>query len=447
MTVVAVALWSAAADAVSISFTGQTERVLEVPAEKNTGLDKIYVAYDVRELTSMRIEGASSDMTISRYSTLGGGYAEPVAYTREGDTFVVANPEGNQGYIFTEDGRNTCIWLVNYATQVFDISSVNADLPQTCDNTQLSVAGNGEAIHYFTIDGRRETLSREIKVRYETQVWDEQSTEFIRQEANKELEYLTDPVTLLVPLYCSTEVTVSGDRFLTEWGMERSATSSLINPNGINAMTTAVQTNLPEVSDDSDPSNVINGGNSEGELGGSAPAEIRFTAYVTEGVIHDEWQMSSDPEFQTIDYRWNEREVEYTFQEEGIFYLRYVGSNADGSCEVYGDVYTVSIGASDLRIPNAFTPNDDGINDVWKVAYRSLITFKCWIFDRYGNQIYYFDNPDGGWDGKYKGKTVKPGVYYYVLEASGSDGKKYKKGGDINIVSYKRIGTQTIPTE
>lgn len=447
MSVVAVALCGAAADAITVGFTGQTKRVLEIPAEKNTGLDKIYVAYDTRELTSMRVEGASSDLTITRYSTLGGGYAEPMAYTREEDTYVIANPEGNQGYIFTENGRNTCVWLVDYASQAFEVSSVNADLPQNCDNTQLTVVGRGEAIHYFTIDGRRETLSRDIEVRYETQVWNEQSMEFIRQDAVKDLEYLTDPVTLLTPLYCSTEVTVNGDRFLKDWGMERSVTSSLINPNGINANTTAVQTNLPEVSEDSDPSNVINGGNSEGELGGSAPAVIRFTAYVTEGVIHDEWQMSSDPEFQTIDYRWNEREVEYTFQEEGMFYVRYVGSNADGSCEVYGDVYTVSIGASDLRIPNAFTPNDDGINDVWKVAYRSLITFKCWIFDRYGNQIYYFDNPDGGWDGKYKGKTVKPGVYYYVLEASGSDGKKYKKGGDINIVSYRRIGTQTTPTE
>lgn len=442
-----VTLLGAAANAMTISFTGQSRQVQEVMPEKNTGLDKIYVAYSSGELTSMRIDEASSDLTISCYSTLGGGYAEPVAYTREGNTYVVASPKGNQGYIFTENGRNTCIWLVDYSTQMFDITGVNAGLPQTCDNTQLSVTGTGEAIHYFTIDGRRETLSRDIEISYQTQVWDDQSTAFVHQDAVKNLEYLTNPVTLLTPLYCATEVTVSGDRFLREWGMEKSVTSSLINPNGINAITTASQTNLPDNNEDSNPSNVINGANSEGDLGGSAPAVVSFNAYVTEGVIHDEWQMSYDPEFQTIDYRWNERDVEYTFEEEGVFYIRYVGSNADGSCEVYGDVFTVSIGASDLRIPNAFTPNGDGVNDVWKVGYRSLLDFKCWIFDRYGNQIYYFDNPDDGWDGKYKGKTVKPGVYYYILEARGSDGKKYKKGGDINIVSYKRVGTQTTPTE
>ena len=110
-------------------------------------------------------------------------------------------------------------------------------------------------------------------------------------------------------------------------------------------------------------------------------------------------------------------------------------------------MYTIGIGASDLRIPNAFSPNDDGVNDVWKVAYRSLLDFKCWIFDRYGNQIFHFTDPSKGWDGKYKGKTVKPGVYYYVIEAKGSDGTKYKKSGDINIVNYKKAGTATGPVD
>lgn len=446
LTVVAVTLYVMTAGAVTVGFTGQSRRVLEVQPEKNTGLDKIYVAYNAAELKEMRLEGVSDDLSVSHYSTLGGGYAEPVAFTLQGNTAIIDSPAGNEGYIITENGRNTCIWLVDYSTQSFSLSSVSADMPQTCDNTLISVVGSGEAIHYYTIDGRRAVLSREIEVLYDTSTWDDDNAEFVRQESVKILEYLTDPITLLTPLYCSTEVTVTGDRFLKEWGMQVSATSPLITPNGIDARTTAVQTNLPEESEV--PSNIINGGNSQESLGGSAPADIKFTAYVTEGVIHDEWQMSSDPEFQNVNYRWNEREVEYSFQEEGVFYIRYVGSNADGTCEVYGDVYTVSIGASELRIPNAFTPNDDGVNDVWKVGYRSLLDFKCWIFDRYGNQLYYFDDPDGGWDGKYKGKVVKPGVYFYVLEAKGSDGKKYKKGGDINIIGYKRIGTQTTtPTE
>ena len=153
--------------------------------------------------------------------------------------------------------------------------------------------------------------------------------------------------------------------------------------------------------------------------------------------------MASDPEFDYILYRFNEQDVSYTFTEEGRYYMRFIGSNADGSCESIGDTYTIMIGASDLRIPNAFSPNNDGVNDVWKVGYRSLIEFKCWIFDSKGNRMFEFDDPSSGWDGKYRGKTVNPGVYYYVIQATGADGKKYKRSGDINILNYKKYGEST----
>lgn len=91
-------------------------------------------------------------------------------------------------------------------------------------------------------------------------------------------------------------------------------------------------------------------------------------------------------------------------------------------------------------MPNAFSPNGDGVNDEWKVAYRSLLEFNCWIFDRQGHQIYNLTSPDQGWDGKIGNKTVESGVFYYVIEAVGADGKKYKKSGDINVVKY--VGAQ-----
>jgi len=163
-------------------------------------------------------------------------------------------------------------------------------------------------------------------------------------------------------------------------------------------------------------------------------------------VIHNEWQIARDQDFEHIDYRFNEQNLDYTFTEEGTYYVRFMGSNADGSCETAGETYTVGIGSSDLRIPNAFTPNEDGVNDVWKVAYRSLLEFSCTIFDRYGNELFHFKDPTQGWDGKYKGKYVKPGVYFYVIEAKGADGTRYKKGGDINLIRSKRY-SNTSSTE
>ena len=73
----------------------------------------------------------------------------------------------------------------------------------------------------------------------------------------------------------------------------------------------------------------------------------------------------------------------------------------------------------------------------WKVAYKSIVSFKCWIFNKWGVQMFYFDSPDQGWDGKYRGKYVDPGVYYYVIEAKGANNKKMKLKGHINILRPK----------
>lgn len=428
------------------TFDGQKHDVISVTPDNRSGLDALYVVYDIAEISSMRISGVPVSATVSRYSNLGGGYAEDVTTRIDNGTLVVDNPQGNMGYIVTDNGKNSCIWIVDYKSEPMQLKSVGADSQQDCDNTRLVIDGSAPAIHYYSIDGRPVELSREIEISYSSQTWDENSNDYTTETTSQTVSYLTNPLTLVPALNYSTEVTVRGDQFLERWGMGIQVTSGTIQPNGLEVRTSAEQTNLPEFDEDTG-SNMVNGDSGGDGLGGSAPAIIRFTAHCTEAVIHDEWQISFSPEFENPEYRFTEREIEYTFEEEGTYYVRYVGSNASGSCDVYGDTYTVNIGASELRIPNAFTPNDDGVNDVWKVGYRSLLDFKCWIFDRYGNEIYRFSDPSQGWDGKYKGKKVKPGVYFYVIEAKGSDGKKYKKGGDINILEYKRYGNSGGVTE
>ena len=53
-----------------------------------------------------------------------------------------------------------------------------------------------------------------------------------------------------------------------------------------------------------------------------------------------------------------------------------------------------------------------------------------------------------GWDGKYRGKYVPAGVYFYVIKARGADGVEYERAGDINIIKYKQgSGSGTAPAE
>ena len=445
------ALASAAeANALEISFEGQTHTVISVTPEKSIGLDHIYVAYSAAELSRMVISGTKGNLTAMRYSNLGGGYAEPVGVVNNGTTAYIDNPQCEMGYILQDGDRATYIWLIGYLSHRLTLTGASAYPEQECDNTRISTSGSGEPIYYYTIDGRQRELSRDIKVSYNTLVWNEESENYDPQEQEKVLSHLSNPIMINPPIYCDTEFTISGDRFLEEWGMGESVVSPTVIANGLEVHTSAEQTNLPD--DDSETGSNIIREERTYDLGGSAPADISFRAFVTDAVIHKEWQIADDENFEYITYRFNQQDLDYTFDEEGTYYVRFVGSNNDGSCEAYGDVYTVGIGSSELRIPNAFSPNDDGINDEWKVGYRSLLSFDCSIFDRYGNLLYHFSDPSLGWDGKYKGKKVKSGVYYYVIEAKGADGKKYKKGGDINIIDYKSRGdapggSTSTPTE
>ncbi len=128
--------------------------------------------------------------------------------------------------------------------------------------------------------------------------------------------------------------------------------------------------------------------------------------------------------------------------------MRFTANNADGTCEYTGPVYEVFIGESRLEIPNAFSPEaTPGVNDLWKVSYKSLVSFQCHIFNRWGTEIYTSTDPSQGWDGKYRGKFVPAGVYYYIIKAKGSDGVEYERAGDINIIKYKEGKTSTEPTE
>lgn len=443
MILAATGLMAVAANAADVTFNGVSRQVIHITPEASTGLESVYVAYDTSEISEMEITGIGGNVSISRYSNLGGGYAEPVEFTITGDKAVVTAPQGNMGYIVESDGRQSCFWLVNYLPDRLTLSSAHAAPEQECENTRINVEGRGDAINYFTIDGRQVELNREISIKYLNLTWDEDSEAFVQQEMTKTISHLSNPVVLTPPLYCNSVMHISGDRFLKEWGIGEQIESDLIYANGIAVETSAEQTNLPDDGPDAPPSNTIKT-DTQG-MGGSAPADISFRAWVTDAVIHNEWQIAADQDFEYIDYRFNEQNLDYTFEQEGTYYVRFVGSNSDGSCESVGETYTVSIGASDLRIPNAFSPNGDGVNDEWKVAYRSLLNFRCTIFDRYGNEITSFSDPNLGWDGKYKGKYVKPGVYFYVIEATGADGKKYKKGGDINIIKSKRYSGTSGP--
>ena len=442
------------ADAPMVDFRGNHLRPITIEPDANTGLDNIYVLYDTAGVDLVFPLTAAATVNVYRYGNLGGGYAERVDDVIIDDSsLIIPDIEGNFGYIIEVNDKRYYYWIVEYLPYRLSIDAISASDDQDCDATILNIDGVGGAIHYYTINGQQRELSREINIDYDTQIFDEDSAEYKVVNQTKIISSFNDIIRISPASLCQTFFRVTGDRFLKSWNWGIDVESVAIPPFAVAVTTTAIQDDLAIVksdgsssddgsleaddSVDSEGSNVIS--DNSDSLGGSAPADITFEAYTSEGVLHYEWQMSRDPEFENIDFRFNVRELDYTFLEEGDYYLRFVGSNSDGSCESIGDTYTVSIGSSELLCPNAFTPDGDGVNDQWKVSYRSIVEFDCWIFDRYGAEIIHFSDPQLGWDGTRGGKTVSPGVYYYVISAVGADGKKYKLSGDINILRRKVI--------
>ncbi|OKS86593.1 gliding motility-associated C-terminal domain-containing protein [Mucilaginibacter polytrichastri] len=87
-----------------------------------------------------------------------------------------------------------------------------------------------------------------------------------------------------------------------------------------------------------------------------------------------------------------------------------------------------------IFVPNAFTPNGDGKNDMLSVYSNAIQKLDMWIYDQWGEMQFHSNTQGAGWDGTYKGKPQPVGVYVYYIEATMQDGQVIKKKGTINLI-------------
>lgn len=413
-----------------LSFSGNDLPVISESAAASTGLEAVYVVSDVAGVSASYRSTAGNAVKWYRFSNLGGGYAEEISgIIQSGDLSTLPSLQGDMGYIIEDGGSRHCYWVVNYASHKLSLGSIAISPESDCSTVILAFEGDADAIRYYTVNGQSQELSRGLKLSYSTLKYDEDAAIYLFSDITDELSHASANIPVNAPL-CNTDFTLSGDRFLETWAQPQSIVSPYYEAKAVEAYTTAQQV---ERDNDNEQKGEVSG------LGGSAPVEIDFHAVTTDAAIFKEWQIATDQEFDLIDYRHNDLDLNYVFDNEGTFYVRFMASNAAGNCDYYSPVYEVSIGESDIKCPNAFSPGtSEGINDLWKVSYKSIIQFECHIFNRWGIQVAHLTDPSQGWDGKYKAKLVPSGVYYYVIKARGADGKDYNLRGDINIIGYKQ---------
>lgn len=97
---------------------------------------------------------------------------------------------------------------------------------------------------------------------------------------------------------------------------------------------------------------------------------------------------------------------------------------------------TITTTCGDYTLPNAFSPNGDGRNDMFTLhGWANCVSeFSLVIFNRWGEKIYETDNPVKAWDGTHNGQALDPGVYIYYLNAKTNAGEAKNKKGNISLI-------------
>jgi len=179
--------------------------------------------------------------------------------------------------------------------------------------------------------------------------------------------------------------------------------------------------------------------NPENTAGWNATYEWRFTKVGTTSpylIRHEE-----NTQFDITEFGEHRIELYATFTQgnDTIKYTEAYWNNGGGT------PLTITVSESSLSMPNAFSPNGDGINDIYKAkdGYKSIVKFKAVIYNRWGQKIFEWNNPAEGWDGTIHGKDAKQGVYFVHVEAKGADGRTFNIKRDVNLLRGYTDGTNS----
>lgn len=185
---------------------------------------------------------------------------------------------------------------------------------------------------------------------------------------------------------------------------------------------------------------------------GPGPLTFTFEAVMDQQPYYSSWEIASDTKFQDLIEQFHAplqgdliSKISYTFVEAGTYYVRFVADfssepSEDGTYSYTTEIpYQIQVSESMLEIPNLITPDQlESKNSTFYVRYKSLISYEIWIYNRWGQELFHSTDPAQGWDGKFNGKTVPTGAYYYMVKAEGAEGISYNKKGSINVLKTRQ---------
>jgi len=391
-----------------------------VQIQKVIGIDTITVLL-INDVSTADITYTGNGTTINWYK-----YSKGV--NTFNSSFKTIYPEDATGYSLNVDGHETHIWVIDYKNYlpVFNSFEPENNPNSQCVNMNLLIDAKVPALSYQSFIGSQFSLQRNFSITYQTLKWDDTTNTWITDNITVPLELPAPQINVLTP-YGNTTFTITGDQYASELGLTPVSKTSL------QYVTSAVICHLKTSVTSRDQNT---GNNNEGDfpssktpINFSAPIDVQFLSHANEPTTQFyNWGIYKDSKLVITR---SEKDTRNSFTEAGTYKVRLSVSNS--KC-IYTDSITVIVSESAIYVPNVFTPNGDGLNDEFRVAYKSLLSFQCWVYNRWGRQVYYWADPSKGWDGNIGGKKATPGPYFYVIKATGSDKKIYKLKGDINLL-------------
>lgn len=389
-------------------------------------IDYLIMMYDITAASEISVSLSDPGLTVNWYR-----YPDLQFVSNQ----VSISPDDHTGYLARITGtvngqpynEELSVWVIDYKLYQPTLNALKTSDPQTsvCDKLTLTLDGVIPEMYYQTKNGLKQVLGRNFTLQYETLEWNDG---WVSKQIEKQIVIDDNTIEIDDPPYKDTYFTLTGDQFAADLNVAFSTIqSSLYQAIRVISKIKTEATVRVEKQEADRPESITT-------VSGSAPLEINFSAISNTPVAnYFRWEISTGNAAPFI-VRTGEIH-RYIFNEAGTFTVKLVTENAYCS---YTDSVVIKVSESALYAPNVFTPNADGFNDEFRVAYKSIIEFDCWIFNRWGTKIYHWSDPQKGWDGTYKGKAVPEGAYFYVIKAKGSDGIEYNLKGDINLLRGRK---------
>jgi len=112
----------------------------------------------------------------------------------------------------------------------------------------------------------------------------------------------------------------------------------------------------------------------------------------------------------------------------------YVTATNPSGCTSLDSIYIEVDPTANIYVPNIFSPNEDGNNDIYLVRGKGIETFYLAIYNRWGQKVFESNDMTQGWDGTKGGKMLNQGVFVYKLNIIMKNGEEHQKSGNITLV-------------